>query len=239
MSKVKLLFLLLLPAFAFGGCIVGEGDERCDNNQYFSDFACHCVKGTVPAPDGFGCEKCGKHQVVKSDKCVCAEGFKQMTTDGPCVEAPEGLGADCTPGGSVPCPEDFPICQLRPSGAGFCTKECAGDSDCATGYRCTPVEGEKKVCTPPPTGDAVKCTGPADCAAFDANYCSMIQMCVVKGCSAEAPCWADGANCCDYSSVGGSTVCMSPASIAAMPTDIPIDTSGSCPLGGVLVGGAQ
>lgn len=234
MKTDKVLISLYLTTTVYG-CLVGKGDERCDENQEYRGSACHCIEGTVPASDGIGCVECGPNQVIKEYQCVCDEGFEQLVEDGPCIEKPEGLGEPCTPSDGS-CNDRYPVCVVRPSGTGLCTNECDTGSDCADGFGCTSIGEGKKVCTPPASGDAVECTTQEDCAGFDAHDCSLVGRCIVRGCSEEIGCWGD-AVCCDFSHLGATTACMSPAATDALSEEY--QSGDVCPEGSKQVGGGQ
>jgi hypothetical protein len=101
-------------------------------------------------------------------------------------------------------------------------KAC-GDNEMATAAGCQCVAGFARAlptdpCAelPPdgpmkPTGEDQPCTGPADCAGFEASFCDNIVSgtCLVPNCTlAPNDSCFTGKECCDLSSFGLSTLCI-------------------------------
>lgn len=216
-------FIVLFTSFVglVSGCLVGEGDERCDPNQRLQDQTCQCIEGTVLAEDGYGCMPCGQHAMADQGECVCMDGYARTDPEGPCMEAPDALGAPCTPE-TTECPEEFPMCVTE-GGESYCSVTCQSSEECPGGFACEAHEGDR-ICTRPPSGQLASCEAQEDCAAFEASYCSTSTgTCVVPDCSSTSPCHGDFA-CCDFTQYGAPTLCVPPSVTSdegACPLDVP------------------
>jgi hypothetical protein len=140
--------------------------------------------------------RCGPNQVLESEFCVCAEGFKLMQTECVKVEVPpppppSGPGAVCDPT-SNPCTDAiYATCQQALNGDRYCTSSgCKDTSECPETYRCI-TSGATSYCRRPYLGQNASCRSQADCAAYDANVCgTLLSKCLVKDCPTN-PCDPD------------------------------------------------
>lgn len=212
--------VVLLLALAQWSCLVK--DDQCDENQvpvegYVS--ACVCDKGSVPNPVGYGCMRCGDHELVKDGKCQCEDGYTRTSPMAPCEKSE--IGSSCDPAAPA-CSEPYTHCapSLTDPSQGYCTTaDCDAAEDCPTGWVCE--MGSPRFCSRVPTGQSSPCSSSNDCMDFEASYCALTSMaCVVPGCSELSECHGDWV-CCDLTALGLTDICIPPARL----------TDGKCPGG--------
>jgi hypothetical protein len=200
--------LVLVCAGLLVGCLPPE-DERCSPHQVLVDGFCMCSQNTIPPPNAVGdCVPCEKHQHATGGICVCDDGFASDGMGG-CIGTPPGLGVSCS--ATMACPvAEFPTCHDTGNAGSYCTSTgCAGNDQCDGGFSCdrtvTPA-----FCKRPPTGLGMTCAAPADCAAFDASYCEMIQShtCQVQNCSQSPDNCQVGSACCDLTMFSLPKLCV-------------------------------
>lgn len=122
LMKATLIALGLVPS----ACLI-DTDDPCRDNEVFDEvtFVCACRDGYALTPDG--CTKCGKHEVVSGNACVCKSGYAKAGTDSTCkeVEEPAPPTGDA---GSDPASSDAEPTQLSAEGEGTA---CTSDAACA------------------------------------------------------------------------------------------------------------
>jgi hypothetical protein len=187
-------------------CICAEGFAYtptgcvpCGTNETASASGCVCAAGYARASASEACVLCGEHAVASPTGCICEPGFGRSGPDAACTElAAGGAGDSCA--GDVECTSsEYPHCQLRATGGGYCTNTgCTTDAQCADGFRCV-TSASPTVCRLPPDGAGRPCTAPADCAGSEATYCDtfMSNSCLVQNCSLEPNDCFPGMECCD------------------------------------------
>jgi hypothetical protein len=158
---------------------------------------------------------CGANEVRLNDNgfigCICAPD-SVPTADGtgcsPCGSHEEAKGGACV------CVAGY---QRKSASTACEPKSEAGDDSDAGGD--TPAKTG-------PTGENAPCSGPADCANYDATYCQMLQapnVCLVQGCETGEHSCAGGRVCCSFkdfallASTGGLCVpmesCIAPGKV--------------------------
>jgi hypothetical protein len=185
------------------GCLY-DPDERCGENQVYSELDSLCVCAAETAPTEQGCEPCGEDEVAGPNGCDCAEGFSRPEPDAACEETPAALGVDCD-AGNAPCSDArFNHCQVVEDASGYCTStDCSSTADCEGGYACD-TTASPSYCRRPPVGAGRSCSSDDDCAGTEATYCDtfMSQSCLVQGCSPSSDDCFEGSECCDLSGFG-------------------------------------
>lgn len=164
--------MLILPALAVvvlaSACLLD--DERCGPNMVLKQGLCMCVEGAS----------------VKNNECVIVDAGGPAPTI--------GLGAVCSE--TALCTDEAaPLCQTAPSGERYCTATgCTTDADCTNSYRCI-KSSSVSYCRRPSTGQGETCATSADCAKYDATFCSMtLRICMIRDCTADScdvgyTCW--------------------------------------------------
>jgi len=216
--------LLSALGLSLASCLVK--DDHCDPNQvelHGKIGGCVCAEDSVPDPIGYGCIQCSEHEVVKSGRCECVEGYSRTSATSPCEES--AIGSACEPASST-CPTAFPYCAstLADATKGYCTTaDCKASADCPSTWVCDKT-GTDAFCSMPPTGQSMPCESSDDCAGFEATYCiSSSKVCLVQGCAkGQAKCHGEW-SCCDLTSLGYTDVCV--------PNATRIDANGNCPGG--------
>ena len=149
---------------------------------------------------------CGDHlQLDVAGACVCPEG-----------SAPSGL--DCVPVPAETVDEGAAACEV---GAGCA---CTSSRGCPPGELCDRYGSQH--CVAAPSGLGAPCSGAADCAGSEANFCESFssRTCQVQGCAARAGVCPGDLLCCDYAVISTSL---------CIPSDAAPD--GGCPAPGQLV----
>lgn len=212
-----------LLALTAGACIMS--DSKCDAHQFQTAedlHHCSCEPGYVLGPMGYGCVACGANEEVKSDTCVCKEGFARANDTAPC-EAVEGsaLGASCDAAESCSAPN--PYCALTEESPYCTTQDCSRNDDCAADWRCD-RSTEQSFCKKPPSGFGKHCESAADCAGGEAAFCETLttQMCIVSDCLGSPGDCPSQSVCCDLTGFVGTSLCVARAFL----------TDGKCPGGG-------
>ena len=199
--------ITFLGVLLLSGCIFNP-DDRCGTNQVFDEtgLACKCIAGAVVTAGV--CTPCGTNEDPVAGKCACKTGFKRGAA-GACEVSQSLQNTTCS--GTTCADAQFSRCAPGPAGAGYCTSPCTSTAGCDAGWVCTTWEATP-YCKRPPTGVGTPCTAMAQCAAFDANVCETQQAhaCIVTGCMVTPNTCSGGMSCCDYSKLGGSTVCVAP-----------------------------
>ncbi len=187
------------------GCLF-DPDDRCDSHEEFAEGdRCVCREGYARV--GNTCVACGPHERSASGGCECEPGYSRGP-DGTCGE-PTSLGRDC----DVDAPCDDPSadhCQAVEGTSGYCTiAHCATSEDCPGLYECD-TTADPSFCQRPPSGLTESCSGPQDCAGFEAGYCEQVQShsCLVSDCTPGGSDCFLGWSCCDLTSVGLPTLCV-------------------------------
>lgn len=206
----------LAAVFLWSGCIVDEGDQRCDANQVvvkgsgFTGETCGCAAGAVPDPKGYGCTLCGANEVVSNGKCACGEGYARTSDTGPCEKAL--IGAACT--GDEGCSGQFPDCATDGAERYCSVKNCSATS-CPTGYACEQANGTS-FCAKLPARLNNPCTTNDECTTAEGQVCDTMQThtCILTGCATrQVTCpgyWA----CCDVGAImPGFSICAEPSSL--------------------------
>lgn len=205
----------------FSGCLY-DGDERCGQNQELSESgdACVCVDGA--AQIGKVCVVCGENEVPGEGECVCDELYEKNGA-GQCVSALLGFGEECTDDSD--CPETGAERCVAIDGGSICTSSCESAADCPSPAGCA-IDAEDPFCVPAPSGLDVACASSDECAEFDASYCETMleNKCKVQCKDEPGVCHGDFA-CCDYTSLIGAALCISPGDLE----------DGACPFGGELL----
>lgn len=205
----------------FGGCLY-DADARCRENQELSssDHTCVCVDGAVQI--GNSCVMCAENEVPGDGECVCDEGYERNGA-GVCVSALAGFGEACTDDSD--CPEVGAERCVDTDNGSICTVDCETAADCPSPAGCE-IDAAEPFCVPGPSGFDVPCTSTDECAEFDASYCETMleNKCKVTCKDDPGVCHGDFA-CCDYSSLIGAALCISPRDLE----------EGACPFGGVLL----
>jgi hypothetical protein len=198
-----------VAVFLLGGCIFNP-DERCGDHQVYDSISlgCKCVAGALASKDG--CVPCPANEEPVAGMCACKTGFKRGAA-GVCEVSQSLQNTACT--GTTCADAQYSRCAPGPQGTGYCTSPCTSTAGCDNGWVCTTWE-PTPYCKRPPTGAGTPCTTQAQCAAFDANVCetSQAKACIVTGCMVTPNTCSGGAVCCDFSMLGGSTVCVAPGS---------------------------
>ena len=149
------------------------------------------------------CRACGTNEVIKANKCVCADGF--VTGAAGCVSS--NLGATCASDADC-ATSDQKYCRLPD---GYCTKSpCAASADCNADadYACA-TTATPPYCKRPPVGQGRACTmqGPDPACASEAPLCVM-NACAAAGCKVDADC-SPSRKCCDLAKYGQMvTLCL-------------------------------
>ncbi len=211
--RSRWLFVVLGTALGAGGCLF-DPDDRCDDNETFANGdRCVCLEGYARV-DG-ACVACGENERVVSGTCECETGLVR-SPEGVCEE-PSMLGRDCDTEAS-PCEDaSAGYCHPVDGTSGYCTiADCTTSDDCPGRFECD-TAADPSYCKRPPSGLGEPCAGPADCADFEASYCEQVQsnVCLVSGCTPGGDDCFIGWSCCDLTSVGLPTLCV---------------TEGTCPL---------
>ena len=160
---------------------------------------------------GQDCVPCGENETWQSGVCVCSDGFTRDTSDGgACVMG--GAGISCDPADPSTCHDpQFTSCRDRGAGVGYCTTECAADTECPHGFVCD-RSSAPATCKSSAVGQGDACVTTADCAGKDADYCesTVTHVCIVVGCSMTSPLsCSEGFSCCDVHSLGlALTLCI-------------------------------
>jgi hypothetical protein len=200
------LFPLLGVTFSAGGCLF-DPDERCDGNEVFANGdRCVCREGHVRV-DG-ACVPCGENERIVGGACECEAGLVRGS-DGTCEELGT-LGRDCDTE-SEPC-EDASAGYCRPVDGtrGYCTiANCTTSEDCPGRFECD-TAADPSYCKKPPSGLGEPCTEAGHCAGFEASYCEQLQsnLCLVPDCAPGGDDCFLGWSCCDLTSVGLPTLCV-------------------------------
>jgi hypothetical protein len=203
-SSFRAALIVLLGSWS--ACIVG--DQRCGENQIEIQGSfrfCACKPGTVANASGIGCVRCGKHEKVESETCVCAAGYTRATADAPCAKTAI----------DQPCEVD-----------GSCDAGCTANADCTTGWSCE-VDAGTHFCKQPPTGQGAHCDTSADCAGNEATFCENLQShtCLLEKCATHENVCPNEWSCCDLTSLIGASLCVPPERLV----------DGACPAGGKMV----
>jgi hypothetical protein len=207
---------IVLGAFAIlvGACILDH--DRCDANEVHAtpdalDY-CVCAAGAIPDPKGYGCLRCGAHEVVKGAKCVCKDGFDKESPTASCkAVVGQPIGAACSD--ASPCTDPYPYCASDGPDA-YCTKRDCSTDDCPSGYSCE-SGGGAMFCAKLPTGIDAPCTSNDDCAAFEAAECNTFdKKCVLGSCAIGKTDCPNGWSCCDIGAfIPGISFCAAPGGI--------------------------
>jgi hypothetical protein len=168
----------------------------CPEGEIATDTGCDCGENLVRNDEG-QCVPCPDGEVPRGDSCECAPGTIR-NDEGDCEAA--AIGLPCTSDDECQAPYDF--CYTN---RGYCTaRDCVDSSDCPGDYVCLDLpDGSGTSCRKPPSGEYEPCSGPNDCAGFDAGYCdSYFQLCYVENCSVKPNDCFEGSECCDLSVFG-------------------------------------
>jgi len=154
---------------ASGGSGAGSGDGG-ELDLCTSDASCGSSLSCKPMTKGGG-KRCAR---ACSSSSECPQGFRCLndTTGNFCLE--DDTGANCTVADAC----NF-ACILGPN---FCTVPCASGADCAAGYGCMSVGGQK-VCVQTER----YCTDGSACA----HACDLSPTLVIGGCTSECTNAAD------------------------------------------------
>jgi hypothetical protein len=187
-------------------CVCAEGTAYtptgcvpCGENEQASPAGCVCAAGSARASATEPCVPCGEHETASPSGCVCEAGFSRTDPAAPCTElSAGGSGVACAVDAECVNP-DYPHCQLRANGTGYCTNTgCTTDTECAEGFRCV-TSSSPTICKLPPEGAGRPCMGDAECAGSEALYCDtfMSSSCLVRDCSLDPDDCFPGMECCD------------------------------------------
>ena len=219
-SRGRLRARWLLAALIAPACLYDSSD-RCGDHQVLQDDQCVCEAGYGLVDQQ--CVACKDDEVSNPiGPCDCAEGLVRVAEGAECTEA---VGQACTTDADCPSP-DFPHCQLD-GATGYCTSTgcVAGAGDCPGAYGCND-RVTPSFCERPPEGLGASCTTSDDCAGSVASYCEALSAhaCLVPGCAADPSiCHGDWV-CCDLALISNS--------LCAPPSEL---VDGACPAGGTLV----
>lgn len=203
------------------GCLYDK-DDRCGENQELasSGDACICVEGAVQIDNA--CIMCGENEVPGEGECVCDERYERNGA-GKCVSALLGFGESCDDDDD--CPENGATRCVETDAGSICTVDCASAADCPSPSGCE-IAADEPYCTPAPSGFDAPCTASDECSEFEANYCeTMLQNKCKVDCKDEPGICHGDFVCCDYTSLVGAALCVSPVDL----------DNGACPFGGELL----
>jgi hypothetical protein len=215
------LTVVALSVAALAACLV-DPDHRCGEHQALDGDRCVCAEGYGLVDDA--CVKCGKHEVGSLSGCACEDGYVRASPDGACEEM-QALGAACQDDDD--CADDAYARCAMDGDEGYCTSDCDSSDDCETSvdYACNERVSEP-FCERPPSGLGTACDGADECADFEASYCEVLSehLCLVNGCKEDAErCHGDWV-CCDLP-ILATSLCVPPAQLE----------DGNCPVAGTIV----
>ncbi len=185
-----------------------DADQRCGPREHLGSLgSCLCDDQFVL--QDHGCVPCGDNETWQNGVCVCSAGYARATDGAACTLS--GAGLACDPSTPASCTDpNFALCRAA-NGGGYCTKDCAADTDCPHGFACD-TTASPATCKTAAVGQGDACTSDSDCAGKDATYCEVLQshVCLVQGCSTGDPSsCSEGWTCCDLHSLGlAKTLCV-------------------------------
>ncbi|MFT3922981.1 MAG: hypothetical protein QM778_10635 [Myxococcales bacterium] len=177
----------------------GHARSRGGVGPWAAAFAFLLAPGCVPHD-----EACGPHQVYRTggelldyEVCVCDEARGYV------FDELKGHGCKLCPAGQSP--ENGKCASPKPDGG------VAQDASMAH----------------EPTGVGEHCESAADCASFDAKYCTpIVNTCAVDNCASGENSCGSTYVCCDFSALlSGLSLCISPDQLV----------DDKCPMGGMKV----
>ncbi len=186
-----------------------DSNNRCGPSQHLSaNSTCTCDDGLVFS--GQDCVPCGDNEQWASGVCVCADGYLRDDSNA-CVMSSAGVACDPEAEANSCTQKPFTTCRERHTGVGYCTQECAADTDCPHGFSCDTTVSPG-TCKTFATGQGDACKTTDDCKGKDANYCenTVVHVCIVVGCDPKsALSCSEGFSCCDVHSLGlALTLCI-------------------------------
>lgn len=181
---MRMLYLLGLAAvFAISASCLVDHDSPCGERQVALEgyyVGCICEPGSVFSMDGKRCVRCGDHEVVRDNACVCDDGYARTRSSEPCQPATDAATQDDAEAGAA-----------EPSGPTGEGTACTTSADCeglyAT-YCVTLLPPSTCVIQGCVTGER-KCPAPSVCCDFNAfaplastnGICTPAAMCSAPG----------------------------------------------------------
>lgn len=167
-------WVITVLGWMVGGCLY-EGSDRCGEHQYLDNNVCVCDSGYRLNTTSNLCEPCLEHQVVRANVCVCDTGYAWDDTTQLCVIGTTGQGDACA--SSADCSHaESPVCILTT----------------------TPRTHETGYCSVEGCNDTTLCAGGYQCASESSpSFCARPPTGMGQTCASQADCADTAATFCD------------------------------------------